>query len=149
MAFKSLVRSIAVETVLVLAILGVVALWRFTPPPRTLLEAAPVSVKVHLHGEKAMALLSLSPGRVGRVRASIAVMAERAEPLEPNEVTLVVSKPGSGLEAIARPAHEMSDGTWQVDGLLIPLAGEWSARVEILVGDFEMIRLEGPVEIAP
>ena len=64
-------------------------------------------------------------------------------------VTVVVSKRGSGLEAIARPAHQMNDGPWQVDGLLIPLAGEWSARVEILVGDFELIRLEGPVEIAP
>ena len=64
-------------------------------------------------------------------------------------VTVVVSKRGSGLEAIARPAHQMNDGIWQVDGLLMPLAGEWSARVEILVGDFELIRLEGPVEIAP
>lgn len=148
-ATRSLIRSIAVEIVLVVAILGVVALWRFTPPPRAILEAAPTSVQAHLHGEKAMAHLSLSPGRAGRVTATIAIMSNEAEAIEPNEVTLAVAKPGSGLEPLARPAHRMSDGAWRVDDLIIPLAGKWSARVEILVGDFERIRLEGPVEIGP
>jgi copper transport protein len=81
--------------------------------------------------------------------ASIAIMPEGPEPFEPSEVTLVVVKADSGLEAISRPAHKMSDGTWQVEDLVIPLAGEWSARLKILVGDFEKIRLEAPVEIGP
>src|SRR5262249_20823890 len=47
-AARLLARSIAAEFVVALMILGLVALWRFTPPPRSLALSAPISI--HLHG---------------------------------------------------------------------------------------------------
>ena len=60
-------RSIAAELVLVVAILGVVGLWRFTPPPRTL-TAPGDEFFTHLHTEAAMANVTVIAGacRPGR-----------------------------------------------------------------------------------
>lgn len=50
--------------ILVLAIFALAALWRFTPPPRTLAIAEPA--QIHIHAPKAMADITVTPGRVGR-----------------------------------------------------------------------------------
>ncbi|TKB32154.1 MAG: copper resistance protein CopC, partial [Mesorhizobium sp.] len=65
------------------------------------------------------------------------------------QVTLVLSKPDSGIEPINRPATNPGDGTWRVDDLVIPVAGRWTARLDILVSDFEMVKIEAPIDIRP
>jgi copper transport protein len=57
-AARTLTGSIAAELVLVVAILALVALWRFTPPPRALALTAPISL--HLHGDRAMAEITIA-----------------------------------------------------------------------------------------
>ncbi|TIP54951.1 MAG: copper resistance protein CopC, partial [Mesorhizobium sp.] len=51
---RRLVRSIGIEVVIVLAIFGVAAGWRFTPPPRALAIAAAQPVSIHIHTLEAM-----------------------------------------------------------------------------------------------
>ena len=148
-AGNRLVRSIAFELVLALAILGVVAGWRFTPPPRALAIAAAQPVSIHIHTLKAMAELSVTPGRAGPVTASIVLMTGDFGPLDAKEVTLVLSKPDSGIEPLKRPARKAGDGTWRVDDLVIPLAGRWTAGIDILITDFDIARIEGDIDIRP
>src|SRR5690606_24625585 len=142
-------RSITGETLLVLAIFAVAAGWRFTPPPRALAIAAAQPASVHIHTLKAMAELSITPGHIGPVTVSIMVMTGDFGPLDAKEVTLVLSKPDSGIEPLKRPATKAGDGTWRVDDLIIPVSGKWTVGVEILVSDFDMVRIEGPVDIRP
>lgn len=148
-ARRRLVRAIAVEIVLAAIILGVVATWRFTPPPRALADAAPPSIAVHLHTSRAMAHLVLVPAGVGPVTASITLMDSDLRPLAAQEVTLVLANPAAGIEPIRRPATTTGDGAWRVDGVIIPVAGRWSVRLDVLVSDFEQVRLEGSFEVAP
>jgi copper transport protein len=146
-----LVRSVAAEIVLSVAILGLVGLWRFTPPPRALAAAteAATAASVHLHGPRIMAQVTLSPGRAGATRARIVVASGRAEPIHPKEVTLVLAKPDAGIEAITRLARQEGHQGWQVDGLVLPQAGTWQVRLGILVDDFEKASLEGSIGIRP
>ncbi|TIV49887.1 MAG: copper resistance protein CopC, partial [Mesorhizobium sp.] len=144
---RRLVRSIGIEVVIVLAIFGVAAGWRFTPPPRALAIAAAQPVSIHIHTLEAMADLSITPGHAGEVAASMVIMTGDFGPLEAKQVTLVLSKPDSGIEPIKRPARKPGDGTWRVDNLVIPLPGRWKARLDILVSDFEMVKIEAPIEI--
>ena len=52
-AARWLARSIGAEMVLAAVILGLVAGWRFTPPPRTQPAGRPAPVRVHIHTERA------------------------------------------------------------------------------------------------
>lgn len=144
-----LVRSIAVETVIVLAIFGIAAGWRFTPPPRALAIAAAEPVSTHMMTLQAMADLTVTPGKAGPVSVSIMLMTGDFGPLDPKEVTLVLSRPEAGIEPLKRIATKPGDGTWLVDGLVIPFPGRWTVRLDILVSDFEMVKLEGPIDIRP
>jgi copper transport protein len=146
-----LVRSVAIEIVLSVAILGLVGLWRFTPPPRALAAAAEAaaSASVHLHSPRIMAQVTLSPGRAGAMRARIVVASGRAEPISPKEVTIVLARPEAGIEAITRPARQDGRQGWLVDGLVVPQAGAWQVTVVILVDDFEKASLEGSIMVGP
>ncbi|TIR01994.1 MAG: copper resistance D family protein, partial [Mesorhizobium sp.] len=144
---RRLFRSIGIEMLIVLAIFGVAAGWRFTPPPRALAIAAAQPASVHIHTPKAMADLSITPGHVGPVAASIVIMTGDFGPLDANQVTLVLSKPDAGIEPIKRAATKRDDGTWRIDGLVIPVPGRWTARLDILVSDFEMVKIEAPIDI--
>jgi copper transport protein len=148
-AWKKLARSVAVEALLALAVFGVVAGWRFTPPPRALAIAAAQPVSTHIHALKAMADLTIAPGHAGPVTVSIMVMTGDFGPLDPKEITLVLSKPDSGIEPLKRPARRMGDGTWKVENLVIPVAGRWTAGLDILISDFELVKIAGQVDIRP
>jgi copper transport protein len=148
-ATRQLVRSIAAETAIVLLIFAVAACWRFTPPPRALALAAAQPASTHIHTAKAMADVSIAPGHAGPVNASVFIMNGDFDPLEAKEVTLVLTFPAAGIEPIRRPAFKPGDGTWRVEGLVLPLAGTWRVRLDILISDFEMVQLEGEIHIRP
>jgi copper transport protein len=141
-----LVRSISAEIVVAILILGLVAVWRFTPPPRALALAAVQPARVHIHGEVLMADVTLEPGRVGTSRVSIVVLRGDFSLLEPKEVALILSNPAAGVEPVRRAAT-LREGVWQVDALPLPVAGRWQLRVDVLVSDFERQRLEDSVDI--
>jgi copper transport protein len=144
----SLVRSICAEIVLTVLILGLVAAWRFTPPPRALALAAAVPAQVHIHTEALMADVTLEPGRVGTLRASIVVLRGDFSPFDPKEVALVLSHPAAGVEPLRRAAV-LREGVWQIDALPLPVSGRWQIRVDVLVSDFEKQVLEDSVDIRP
>ena len=134
-----------------MAILAAVGLWRFTPPPRALADSADAaaSASVHLHTPRIMAQVTLSPGRVGNTRARIVIASGRAEPIDAKEVTLILSKPDAGIEAITRQAVRSERNAWEVDALPLPVPGPWQAKVSILIDDFEQATLEGTVTVGP
>ncbi len=142
-AARSFAMSIAAELVLAVAILALVALWRFTPPPRALALAPPVSI--HLHGDKAMAEITLA--RAAGQGARLQILDGAFAPLAAQEVVLVLANPAAGIEPIRRPAVHLDATNWRVDGLSVPVAGRWTLRVEILVSDFDKLTLEDTVTL--
>ncbi|MEO6959696.1 MAG: CopD family protein, partial [Burkholderiaceae bacterium] len=86
-------RFIRIELALGLCILAAVAVWRFTPPPRALAEAASAKpVFVHVHNAAAMVEITVIPPRA-REPASmqLALMSNNLTPLVPKEVTVYFS----------------------------------------------------------
>jgi copper transport protein len=146
-ASRLMARSIVSELVLVLAILAVVAGWRFTPPPRSLAAAASTPVYVHIHTDRAMADVEIVPGRAGPVQATIRPMTGDFGPLRAKEVTIILSNPSAGIEPIERPAQLFDETAWRVTDLVVPVPGRWTVRVDILISDFEKIILEDAVSI--
>ena len=152
-AARPLAISIAFELVIALTILGLVALWRFTPPPRALAADAPISL--HIHGDKAMAQIEIERAKQQSPQASVLVLDGAFQPLAAKEVTLVLANPAAGIEPIrinatrAGASGQTSAATsdWRIGDLRIPVAGRWNLRVEILISDFEKRIVEDTVTL--
>ena len=148
-ATRRLVRSIAVETLIVVTIFAVAATWRFTPPPRALAVAVAQPLSTHIHSDKAMAEVTITPAKAGLVVASAFILGPDFTPLDPKEVTFVFSNAEAGVEPMRRKAVLGDDGNWRAEALVIPLAGKWTMRINVLISDFELVRLEEVIDIKP
>lgn len=146
-AARRLARVVAAELVLGLAVLGLVASWRFTPPPRTLIAAAAAPIHAHLHGERAMAEIKIEAAADGSRRIELSLLDGAFGPLSALEVTLVLAKPEAGIEPLRLRATHAEGVAWRIDRINVPSVRGWSARVEILISDFDQIELEGPIEL--
>jgi len=144
-ASRPLAASIAVELGIAVVILGVVALWRFTPPPRALAASEPIAF--HIHDPKAMINAALEPRRGEGAALDILVMDQELHPLTVKEVTLVLSFPAAGIEPIRRSATDAGAAHWKIANLRIPIAGRWDVRVDILVDDFDKVALEDKIDL--
>ncbi|MBB6083632.1 copper resistance CopC/CopD family protein [Castellaniella defragrans] len=141
-------RSIQVETAVAVVLLGVVSLWRFTPPPRSLdaavAESAPRpdegTASFMLSNDRAHALLTRSGGAW-----LVALSDPSGQPLAAEGLTLALSNPQAGIEPLRREARRLPDGRWRVEAGSLPAsgAGHWRLSMEILVNDFEQVTLEG------
>ncbi len=152
---RRLRRSIAAEVTLVLVIFGLVATWRFTPPPRSTAAASEVAKALdaqtfftHLHDAAISADITVSPARVGAVAISVVLHGADLAPLEARELSVAFVNEAAGIEPITRPAARQGDGSWQASGFFLPLAGIWQVRLDVLVSDFDRRTVAGPVIIA-
>lgn len=148
-ARHSLSRAIVLELAIAVLILGAVAGWRFTPPPRALERAAAEPVWVHLHGARVMADITFTPGLAGPVTATVALQGGDYGPLPAKAVTLILARPDAGIEPMRRDLAALGEGAWQASDLILPLPGRWTLRIDILVSDFELVKLEGEIDIRP
>ena len=144
---RALGRSVLLECILGAAILAVVAGWRFTPPPRGLVADTPLAL--HIHGERAMFQVLVSPGRVGLDNFLLQLMNADGARLRAAEATLTLTLPAAGLGPIERKAARGADGDWHVRDVPLPLSGRWHLRIDALVSDFDQITLEDEFEVGP
>jgi copper transport protein len=146
-AARRLAGSSVAEVLIALVVLGLVAFWRFTPPPRALLAVAEAAVHLHIHTDRAMADVTIEPERTGGRQITVTVLDGQFGPLAAKEVTLVLAKPAAGIEPLRLAAKHVDGATWRVDGVSIPVPGRWTVRVEILVSDFEKVVIEDHIDL--
>ena len=144
---RPLFGSILIECVLVIGILAVVAGWRFTPPPRSLIAPASPPLSVHIHTDAAMFQVLVSPGKVGANDFVLQLMTGDAALLTAKEATLVLSLPERGIEPMERRATLGPDGYWHVRGVALPVAGRWHMQIDALVTDFQKITLQDELQV--
>jgi copper transport protein len=138
-------RTMWVELCVAAAVFALAASWRFTPPPRALAAADPI--EVHLHGMRAMAQVLLTPVRGRDPRIDIQVLDEAFTPLTVKEVSMTLANRTAGIEPIQRAATRGPNDLWRVDNLRVPVAGQWTVRVDLLIDDFEKVVLADDVTL--
>jgi copper transport protein len=147
-AARSLQRNIVLEIAIAVAILALVAAWRFTPPPRSLQAAAAAPVHAHIHAGKAMADIRVERQSNGLRLLQLTLLDAQFGPLEAKEVVLVLSKPDAGVARVRYPARRSEATIWRIPDLALPVGGRWLARVEILIDDFEKVAIEGEFDLS-
>jgi copper transport protein len=144
-ALGAMRRSILSELALVAIILGVVGLWRFTPPPR-LLPSNDDSFFTHIHTEKLMANVTISPVRAGAVDIVVQLEMPDERPLIAKALTVSLANPGLGIEPLQVEALVTKDGDWHAH-VAAPVAGRWSLGLGVLISDFDRLNVEAPILI--
>ncbi|HET8598320.1 MAG TPA: copper resistance protein CopC [Castellaniella sp.] len=140
-AIRRLRGAIRAELVLAVAVLAVVSLWRFTPPPRSL------DARAGTGAVQAGGALVLADGRVRAVLDPVAggwaIRLARPDggPFEAQGVTVAVSRPDLGIEPLRRPAQRLPDGSWRVSLPVLP-PGQGRIELTVLVDDFDQITLQ-------
>ncbi len=146
-AGNRLKNLINLEIFVSVIVVAVVAGWRFTPPPRVLDAIARAPVHLHIHTLPAMADVTISPGHAGPVSVSVMTMTGEFMPLEPKEIEIELTNPKAGIEPIRRKLEKRRDGLWHIDGLVIPIGGRWTIKLDLLVSDFDMLHLSDEVTL--
>lgn len=149
-ATRHLVRALAIEMLLALAILGTVSAWRFTPPPRSMVTLeATQPLSVHIHTDQAMVEITFSSDRQGPMSADVYLMSGEMGALDAKALTLEISNPDAGIEPIRYDANKGADGSWRIDDMTVPTAGTWLLNFAIRVSDFKMVRATEAAEFVP
>lgn len=139
-------RVLAVDVCLLLAVLAVVAGWRFTPPPRSIAAAEAAlrhRLMLHIHAAKGMAMVQL----LDQGGLDIRLSGTNGRPLAAQDVRVSLANPTAGIEPLQRQATRVEDGHWRVDGLTFPVGGAWTVRLNVLISDFESLPLEGTLAV--
>jgi copper transport protein len=138
---------VAVEIALLILVLAVTALWRFTPPPRALLLRAPIISSVHVHTPAAMAMMRFETTSDLRFDVEVSLTDGHFDSIDPSEVTLRLSSSGSAIAPFEVRLRRRSPGLWHAEHIQAPCDCDWKLWLGVLVSDFEMIDLEGKVKL--
>jgi len=113
----------------------------------SLSPATATPLAVHIHGEKAMFQVLISPGAVGSDNFVLQLMSGEGTLLSIKAATLFLSLPGSAAATIERKATLGTDGYWHVDDVAIKSPGRWHLRIDA-VTPFQKISLEDDFDVA-
>ena len=100
----------------------------------------------HLHTEKAMANVTVSPGRAGPVDITIQLETIEESPLTAKAVSVTLSDAKAGKRLQAVQAEHSSDDSWHVRIPDLP-AGRWMLGLGISIADSDTFSVESPILI--
>lgn len=100
----------------------------------------------HLHAEKAMANVTVSPGRAGPVE--IAIQLENADelPLSADAVSVTLENSEGGVAAVTMDAIRISNDQWLVK-MSAPVPGRWSLGLGITISANDTVNVVSPILI--
>ena len=101
----------------------------------------------HLHTEKAMANVTVSPGRAGPVEIAIQLETTDELPLVAQAVSITLTDMQTGKKLEKAQAMRTAEDRWQVK---IPMlsAGGWMLGLGISISDADRISVEAPISIS-
>ena len=117
------------------------------PKPAADPPAAPEvddSFFTHLHAVKAMANVTVSPGRAGPVE--IVIQLENADemPLAAQAVSVTLGNPEGGIVPVTAQAERISADQWRAK-MSAPLPGRWSLGLGITISPFDIVNVASPI----
>jgi copper transport protein len=100
----------------------------------------------HVHAERAMADVTLSPGHAGPIRIAVQLRTPDERLLNAKGLSVTLSNPEAGIEPATAEAKPAGEGQWRV-AMAAPVPGRWTLRLDILISDFDSLSVEAPVLI--
>ena len=100
----------------------------------------------HLHTDKAMANVTVSPGRAGPVEIVIQLETTDELPLAAKAVSVRLSNTRTGAKLAKIEAARKDDDRWYAK-LSVPTPGNWTLGLGISISDTDGVNVESPIVI--
>jgi hypothetical protein len=100
----------------------------------------------HLHTEKAMANVTVSPGRAGPVEIDIQLENADEQPLMAKAVSVTLGNSEKGFEPVTTDAERISNDQWRAR-MSAPVSGRWSLGLGITISTFDKVNVVSPILI--
>jgi hypothetical protein len=100
----------------------------------------------HLHTEKAMANVTVSPARVGPVELTIQLETVEELPLTAKAVAVTLTDMQTGKALRTIDAARRGDDQW-LAAVSVPAAGRWTLALAIAISDSDKVDIEAPIII--
>ncbi|UVO28358.1 copper chaperone PCu(A)C [Bradyrhizobium arachidis] len=98
----------------------------------------------HLHAERAMANVTVTPGRAGPVEIAIQLEDANELPLAADTVAVTLGNPEHGIAPITARAERVGHDQWRVK-MAAPLSGRWSLGLAIGLGASDTVNVVSPI----
>src|SRR5205085_3379724 len=108
--------------------------------------AADDSFFTHLHTDKAMANVTVSPARKGPVEITIQLETVKETPLAAKAVSVTLTNPRSKARLEAIDAERRGEDRWLAT-VKLPAAGRWTLGLVITISDADKVGIEAPIVI--
>jgi copper transport protein len=141
---RNLRRSVVIEVLIAIVILGVTALLVNTPPGRSA-ESAPFSEIVE--GDEMSVDLSVDPADVGENNIHATAVTPTGAPIDVQEMSVTLRQPDRDIAAIDVPLERLGPGHYVSYDFQVPIAGDWVITVRALLDDTNDAVVEGEVPI--
>lgn len=149
-ALAAVRRNSLIEGALGVSVIIIVGILGTLPPPfhqhAHPSDAPPEAAFVHIHDLKAMADVTVLPGRAGRSEIWLRLMREDFSPLPAQTVTLRLTQ--SGQADVTVEARSGVVGLWRATNITLS-SGIWSVALEIYPDQGPPIVLDAPIVIEP
>jgi copper transport protein len=100
----------------------------------------------HLHTEKAMANVTVSPARVGPVQFAIQLETVEELPLKAKAVSIRLTERQTGRALQTIDAASGGDDQWRAS-ISVPSAGIWMLALAIAITDADKVEIVAPIVI--
>jgi copper transport protein len=100
----------------------------------------------HLHTEKAMANITVSPGRAGPVEITIQLETMDEKPLSAKAVSVTLTEVQTGRRLAPVQAMRSGEADWRVRTPALT-AGNWMLGLGISITDTDRVDVESPIPI--
>ncbi|PWC49736.1 copper resistance CopC/CopD family protein [Azospirillum sp. TSA6c] len=153
-AVRSLRRSIGLEMAAAGTALLLTAAFALTPPPRALHaseEKPPAGFSAVAVKGGLIALIDVGPASPGRNGVRLHLQNEDGKPVAAREVTMNWELPSAGVAPLRHALTSFGPGFFGADDTTLPLAGQWSLHLEVLIDDFDkrVFQTEVPIKDTP
>ncbi|MGH8998014.1 MAG: copper resistance protein CopC, partial [Acidimicrobiia bacterium] len=139
-------RSVVVEVVLALAVLGVTAVLVQTVPGREAVAGGPFSTTVT--GDGLLVEVTVDPAGVGANRLHVYSYDEDGLTAKPiPELTAEIAQPARDLGPLPVELELIYPGHWVSNGMQIPIRGTWELELTARLTEFDQIEVATAFEV--
>jgi len=100
----------------------------------------------HLHADKAMANVTISPGHAGPVEITIQLETMEERPLKAKAVSITLTNAQTGVGLPTIQAARAGEDRWRAR-VSLPASGRWTLGLGIAISDTDSVSVESPIEL--